>query len=136
MSFRAGFIAALTLIAFASSATAAIVHNNLTATISFRLETPDRFIGDDGVALFQGDGRLSGSAFRLFSGVVNEPLKPINRITDATGRIIGTDGLDILVVSPVSRARIPPELPYFMAALGVLLTVMVFRKTSWDMVQH
>ena len=136
MSFRAGFIATVTLIAFASSATAAVIHDNLSVATSLRLETPDRFIGDHGPALFQGGGGSTGSAFRLFSGVANKPLTPINRITDETGRIIGTDGLDILVVPRVSPARIPPELPYFMAALGVLLTVMVFRKTSWDMVRY
>lgn len=113
--------------------------------------TPDWFVGVDSLALFQGGvwldnvvvdlrpydgGTLTGNEFRLFSGEENDPPEPISLITDDTGQIIGGGSLGTFTFTRVSAVPIPPALPFFMAALGVLFTVMVFRKTSWDMVRH
>lgn len=125
--------------------------NPLVTLASMLGPTPDWFIGVDSLELFQGGmwldnvvielfpfdgGTLTGNEFRLFTGDPNDPQQPISRITDDTGQIIGGGSLGTFTFTRVSAVPIPPALPFFLAALGALLAMMVFRKTSWDMVRH
>jgi Spondin_N len=125
--------------------------NPLVTLASMLGPTPDWFIGVDSLELFQGGmwldnvvvelfpfdgGTLTGNEFRLFTGEENDPPEPISHITDDTGQIIGGGSLGTFTFTRVSVVPIPPALPLFLAALGALLTMMVFRKTSWEMVRH